>query len=250
MSWGKKKPLVLTKFCPEVECLNRSWQWNTMNGMSWVEIMFSWRHGEGSWNYLEVELLWIKVCSVRMETYVLLLTLCPLSDRATLNVGVKWIEFTVNLDVNPVNSWERHVDDCDLSKTILESSVCNILNTYFGCNFSEGFGTDVCVETRLKWFLCLLIIICITAFLSALLRCCFPVPSVLQWVIRIFLPPVAYCNTKHCILKALLFAISSSLFFFLTPALYVYIGFFPHICICLYAVCVGSVKTQQKSAKV
>lgn len=34
------------------------------------------------------------------------------------------------------------MDGGDLPKTILESSMCNIINAYFECNFSEDFGTD------------------------------------------------------------------------------------------------------------
>lgn len=74
-----------------------------MNRTSLIEITFYWRPGEGFWKYLTVALLWIKVYSVRMEICVLLFTLCLLSVREILNVDVKQIEFTINLDINPVN---------------------------------------------------------------------------------------------------------------------------------------------------
>lgn len=32
----------------------------------------------------------------------------------------------MDVDVNPLNCLERHVDYCDLPQTILESSVCNL----------------------------------------------------------------------------------------------------------------------------
>lgn len=149
----------------------------------------------------------------------------PYHFRDILNVDVKQIEFTINLDMNPVNCWKRHVDYCVIPKTILESSVCNIceysakklyiLDVIFqrvlalmNQQLHQGLGTWPPV-LRKDWNnLCIYVFVlqhfCVHYWGTIFL---FP-QSLNTWVVWICLPFMAYWDIKHYMLKALLFAMS------------------------------------------